>query len=118
MPMPILPSATSESPTEPLLHPPTPDKFAPADVECAPLKLSLERFQQWMAAAFHAGESAESLIAARTLYSDRLLTRLWSHLGFKERQGMALIAVGGYGRGELHPLSDIDLLILSKDPLN
>lgn len=52
----------------------------------------------------------------RSLLSDQFLTQLYESSG--SPNGVALVAVGGFGRGELSPGSDLDLLILHDGSLN
>jgi len=65
--------------------------------------------------AFSSGATAAQLLQWQTDVTDLVLTHLWQSQGDKFT-GMELIAVGGYGRAELHPHSDIDVGILLSVP--
>ncbi|MDR0218206.1 MAG: bifunctional uridylyltransferase/uridylyl-removing protein GlnD [Enterobacteriaceae bacterium] len=95
----------------------SPVEFSADDLQLPALKQHIESYQSWLEQAFKAGISPNALIYARSDYIDNLLTRLWQQQAFDQISSLSLIAVGGYGRRELHPLSDIDLLILSEAPL-
>ncbi len=62
--------------------------------------------------AFALGQDIETLVTGRALMVDYVLESAWNALGLSRGGALSLIAVGGYGRGELHPRSDVDLLIL------
>lgn len=63
-------------------------------------------------ARFREGEDIRTLIHERALFMDCLLHYAWHQHTWPE--GISLEAVGGYGRCELHPYSDIDLLLLAR----
>ncbi|MDN3521344.1 [protein-PII] uridylyltransferase [Halomonas ramblicola] len=80
----------------------------------APFKAALAEIQARLDARFHAGADIRDLIHGRAWCLDRLLAVAWEQHAWPD-DGIALLAVGGYGRGELHPHSDIDLLLLLED---
>ena len=63
---------------------------------------------------FEAKEDVNQLVKARAWVVDQLILRAWNAL-IPADEKVSLIAVGGFGRGELHPHSDVDLLILLED---
>ena len=63
---------------------------------------------------FGDGAPADILVKARAQLVDEVLRAAWARFLSDESQGFALIAVGGYGRSELLPYSDIDLLLLNR----
>jgi [protein-PII] uridylyltransferase len=67
---------------------------------------------------FADGVSADILISARSWLVDQVLMRAWNRFTGKAYNTLALVAVGGYGRGELMPGSDVDLLLLLPDADN
>ncbi len=78
------------------------------------IRTSLAAAGDDLKARFEAGESVIELVHARAGVIDRHLVELWSQF---DAQAAALVAVGGYGRGELHPYSDVDILLLLPDDL-
>lgn len=79
-------------------------------------RLALRQFvadyERDLAGAFRDGVGAEELVEARSAGIDRVLAYAWQSW-FGDSAEVALIAVGGYGRRELFPYSDVDLLILT-----
>lgn len=61
---------------------------------------------------FQDGAPAESLVRARAQLVDEILQAVWREYVGEAGDDLALLAVGGYGRRELLPHSDIDLLVL------
>jgi [protein-PII] uridylyltransferase len=79
------------------------------------LKIESHRLKMW----HRAGGRGREVCQGRALLVDVLIRHLWhaakaglSPQAQKEFPALSLVALGGYGRGELNPLSDLDIMFL------
>ncbi|MEY3007962.1 MAG: [protein-PII] uridylyltransferase, partial [Pseudomonadota bacterium] len=107
------------------MHPPSPapinailegqlDGFNLKD-PLATAKSALQTVDAELNECFKSGTDIPLLLQARTRAVDTVLMALWDTCHWNQDSTLSLVAMGGYGRGELHPHSDIDLMILCKD---
>ncbi len=80
----------------------------------AQVKPLLFRFHEALKLAFFDGLSAAQVVHARSQAVDVVVCAVW-RLFELDQSDHTLLAVGGYGRGELHPYSDVDISILTSD---
>ena len=78
-------------------------------------KRELDAGRRVLRAAYGQHGQPNRLLVAQTRLADRVLRGLWSEID--PPPGCALLAIGGYGRGELFPQSDVDVVILLPRPL-
>ena len=75
-------------------------------------KNRIKAFSQWSEQNFGL-MSVRKLVKARATFVDFILLNVWEYAELHQDTELSLLAVGGFGRSELHPQSDIDLLLLS-----
>ncbi len=76
-----------------------------------------QQYQQnmvYLKESFFNKPNTNQLFKQHTQMIDTMLFSLWKHANVDEHY--SLIAVGGYGREQMYPYSDIDLLILTPEP--
>lgn len=87
-----------------------------SDITPQKLKSFLSHARTQIVDAFKNHVDITHLIHAQARVVDQVLYHLWLNIIGNQRVNWSLVAVGGYGRAELHPGSDIDLMILIDQP--
>lgn len=80
---------------------------------CRLARAWLDASQETLGQRFDGGEAVARLLRERAQDIDSVVTAAWVRC-LPDDGGLSLLATGGYGRGELFPHSDVDLLVLAE----
>ena len=89
-------------------------KLSSVSNQVQPLKQAIAIASNILDERYKANLSITEIVSGRAWVVDQILILAWQGQPWPEANDISLVAVGGYGRGELHPHSDIDLLILTR----
>lgn len=81
------------------------------------LNLWRKVIEEQLDAAFAEGTSIRDILLERSHQIDSALKFLWNNAGL-DQTDLGLFAVGGYGRREMLPYSDVDILVLSEHEID
>ena len=115
---------TSDLSSDSALPTPAKDKQSgegglPSQGEMGPVRQELQEAEKRLAEKSHAGVPGLILAHERAAMLSAVLVRLWGYGGGADcGDGLVLGAVGGFGREEMSPASDIDLVFIREGTSN
>ena len=90
------------------------NRLAKTGNKIALLRDAIRQASDILDARYKENLNISDIVAGRAWVVDQVLQLAWQEQNWPEPEHVSLIAVGGYGRGELLPYSDIDILILTR----
>ena len=89
-------------------------RAAVADAGIPQLRNALQQASEVLHSRYKQNQNITNIVCGRAWVVDEVLRLVWSAQNWPKPNDISLVAVGGYGRGELLPHSDIDLLLLTR----